>query len=101
MAVHHLRAGWKFTMSTQTDDPNPILQEFLDVNGLTPDEVANRADLLEKLAEYHNLHLAELSADQHNKGPLITLSEKCDLCDFSSHTTRGVNIHKGMKHKNQ
>ena len=53
-AVHHLRAEWKFPMATQTDDPDPMLQKFLNVNGITPDEVINRADLLEKLAEYHN-----------------------------------------------
>ena len=82
-AVHHLREEGKFAMATQLDDPDSMLQKFLDVNGLTPGEVANRVDLLEKLAEYHNLHLDELSAEQHNKGPLITLSVKCDLCDFS------------------
>ena len=46
---------WKFAMATQTDDPDPMLQMFLDVNSLTPDEVTNRADLLEKVEEYHNL----------------------------------------------
>ena len=74
-------------MATQTDDPDPMLQKFLDVNGLTPVEVANRADLLEKLDDYHNLHLGELNTDQHNKGPIITLSEKCDLCVRGGHKT--------------
>ena len=88
-------------MATQTDDPDPILQEFLDVNGLTPDEVANRADLLEKLAEYHNLHLDGFGVEQYDRSPLITLSEKCDLCNFSSHTFCGINVQKGIKNKNQ
>ena len=82
-AVRHLRDEWKFTIVTQTDDPDPMLQEFLDVNGLTPAEVAHRADLLEKLTEYHNLHLDELNLYQHNEWSLLTLSEKCDLCNFS------------------
>ena len=35
-AVHHLRVEWKFAIATQTDDPDPMLQVFLNVNGLIP-----------------------------------------------------------------
>ena len=76
-----------------------MLQVFLDVNGLSPLEIDHRAYLLEKLVECHNLHLDELNLDQITKEPIITLSKKCNLCDFSSHTTRGVNIHKSRKHE--
>ena len=78
-----------------------MLKLFLNLKDISPDEIDHRADLLEKLVECHNLHLDHFNLDQLTKEPIITLSEKCNLCDFSSHTTCGVNIHKSRKHKNQ
>ena len=58
-------------------------------NPLLRAEVDHITDLFKRLVECHNLHLDEHNLDQLNKDPTITLIEKCNLCDFSSNTTRG------------
>ena len=80
---------------------NILLQQFLSCSNSTPSEVQEKTEFLEELLNYHNDIL-----DKDNQGltpqdlPLF-LSEECDLCNFSSHTVRGIKIHKAKKHKNQ
>ena len=78
-----------------------MLQDFLSLHNVGIKEIDQRAEFLKKLVEYNNIHLDNLNISQVTQRPMITLSEKCNLRGFSSHAPRGVNIHKGQKHKDQ
>jgi hypothetical protein len=101
-SVSNIRSVWNFpNVASPQDDAGAMLQDFLNFKGVSTTEIKQRAEFLETLVEYHNSYLDNLNINQATQEPLITLSEKCNLCEFSSHTRRGVNIHKGLKHKNQ
>ena len=53
-----------------------MLQQFLSFKDVSPVKIDQRAHLLEKLVECHNLHLDELNLDQITQEPITTLSEK-------------------------
>ena len=76
------------------------LQYFLQSTGTTPEILQGRAEFLKSLLEFHSDELAKTNIDPQTNEPLLTLPEKCPLCEFTSHTTRGVKIHKGRVHKN-
>ena len=61
-----------------------MLQHFLSLKGVSLEEIDHRAELLEKMVECHNLHLDKLNLDQDTHKPITTLSEKCNLFDFSA-----------------
>ena len=75
------------------------LQHFLRATGTTPEILQRRAEFLKSLLELHNDELAKCNIDLQANKPILTLAEKCPLCDFTSHTTAGIKIHKGRMHK--
>ena len=75
--MSHLRTNWKYPIAvSQNDDPNATLQDFLSLKNVSPVEIDQIADLLEKLVEYHNIHLDKLNLDHLTQEPIETLSEK-------------------------
>ena len=99
-SVQHIRDTVGMT-TPQDKDINSMLQQFLTCSNISPSETQKKAELLEELLNYHNDVLDKSNINPASQDPLMFLSEECDLCNFSSHTTRGVKIHKGKMHKNQ
>ena len=73
---------------------------FLSGVGTSMGELQKRAEYLEALTIHHNEILTKSNINPLTDKPLAILSEKCLLCDFTSHTTQGIKIHKGKMHKN-
>ena len=75
--------------------------QFITCSNSTPSEIQGKTEFLNELLNYHNefLETADLSLTPVNTQ--IFLSEEIELCNFSSHTERGIKIHKGKMHKNQ
>ena len=98
--VQHIRdkTSLKFP---ENKDINSQLQHFLNCGNSSPTETQEKAEFLEELVNYHNDIMDTSNIDPISHEPLLFLSEKCDLCNFSSHTARGVKTHKGKMHKNQ
>ena len=87
-------------LNSNLQNPDIKLQCFLKCTGVSPEALQGRAEFLKSLLEFHNDKLAKTNIDPKTNKPLITLPEKCPLCEFTAHTTRGVKIHKGRVHKN-
>ena len=82
------------TISYMTDY-NRKLQHFLSGRGATLFELQKRAEFLEALTYHQNETLAKSNMNPLTDQPLSILAEKCVLCNFTSHTTLGIKIHKG------
>ena len=75
------------------------LEHFLRATGVALETLQGRAEFLKSLLEFHSDELDQTNIDLNTDKHISTLEEKCLLCDFTSHTTRGVKIHKGRMHK--
>ena len=87
-------------LNSNSLNPDIKLKCFLKCTGVTPEILQGRAEFLKSLLEFHNDELAKTNIDSQTNESLVTLPEKCPLCEFTSHTSRGVKIHKGRVHKN-
>ena len=76
------------------------LQHFLRATGIAPEILQGRAEFLKSLLEFHSDEMAKTNIDLNTNKPISILAEKCLLCDFTSHTMKGLKIHKGRMHKN-
>ena len=99
-SVQHIRNASNLPIP-QVENINTNLMQFLTCSNSTPSEIQEKTEFLNELLNYHNefLETSDLSLTSVNSQTF--LSEECDLCNFSSHTERGIKIHKGKMHKNQ
>ena len=88
------------TSIVKITDSKGKLQHFLSGIGTNLGELQKRAEFLEALTNHQNEILTKSNINPLTDKPLEILSEKCLLCDFTSHTTQGIKIHKGKMHKN-
>ena len=99
-AVKHIKDATTLQLPQGKDNAN-LLQQFLSCDNSSPSEMEEKAKFLEELLNYHNEMLDKSNQSLNSQEPPIFLGEKCEFCDFSSHTLRGVGVHKGRMHKNQ
>ena len=90
-----------------SDDEIKALKQEIQILGLKIEEMENVAlrlnhleEIIESLCFVMEKHSSEVCDDETQENPEESRKEfKCDLCMYETTSQKGLNIHKGAKHK--
>lgn len=74
------------------------MEPKVDVDNFTPEYSLPMEDVLNYL-EIKKEDIEEDNEDENEYKPNLETSYSCDLCEYSSKSLRGLNLHKGTSHE--